>query len=163
MLVPITLPHANVKTYVVKNNQLIGPTTINVTDAVEEAISVKRGDHLLSEQGKKTSADKSEIEVVELEKEAELDGIAVAHELPAAKDDEVVHDQHREGGAVCGEVGLGLDEFKVFSMVTVDGHIGFVEDGPQCEAERSVNCRPAYFEPVGVFDSCHCVRWRWRG
>lgn len=38
---------------------------------------------------------------MELEKEVELDGIAVAHEFPAAKDDEVVHDQHRESGAVC--------------------------------------------------------------
>lgn len=67
---------------------------------------------------------------MELKEEAELEGLARAHELSSAEDDEVVHYQHRESGAVCGKAGLCLDEFEVFSVVSIDGHVGFVEDGP---------------------------------
>jgi hypothetical protein len=101
-----------------------------VAYAVEQSIVVQRRDHLLGEKGKETSTDKGEVEVVEFEEEAELDGVAGAHELSTTKDDEVVHDQHRERSAICREVCLCLDELEVFRMVSVDSDISLIEDGP---------------------------------
>lgn len=79
-------------TYVVQNDQGLGPTALLVAHGEKEATPRNGGDKLLNEKSQESAADKGQVEVVDQEERPQLEGLAVAHQLPATKDYNVVND-----------------------------------------------------------------------
>lgn len=79
-------------THIVEDNERLGPAAIDVADGVEDALANESREELLNEQRQEDTTDGGEVEVVDEEERLELEGLAVAHQLPAAKDDGVVND-----------------------------------------------------------------------
>jgi hypothetical protein len=120
---------------------------------VEDAVSDNLGQELLDEQNQEKTADQGQVEVVDLEEEAELEGLATTHELSATKDDDVVADEH--GGRLLegSHGGLSRDEAEVLGLVALDRGEGLFEDGPQLETEGTIKSGRAVADPFG---SRHC-------
>lgn len=141
------------QTYVVEDNQGLGPAAIVVADGVEDAAASNGGHKLLNEEDEKDTADGSQVEVVDEEQRLELEGLAVAHVLAAAKDDGVV-DDNEDGGRLEGRHG-GLERHKLelVGRVAGDGSPGLVEDGPQVDAKGAIDRRHGdLFEKRGHFE-----------
>lgn len=77
-------------TYVVEDDKLVGPSTLVRADGVENAIVVDLRDELLQEEKQQSSGDGGKVKVVDHEWAVQLEGWAVAHELAASKDNNVV-------------------------------------------------------------------------
>ena len=108
---------------------------------MEDALADNGGQDLLDEKGEQNAADGGQVEVVDQEEGAQLEGLAVAHQLPAAEDDCVVDDdedarllERRHGG------GARL-EAEVLGRVAGDELEGLAEDGPEVDAEGPVQRR----------------------
>lgn len=142
-------------TYVVKNNELVGPATLVGADSVEDAVSDELGQKLLDEQKQEKTTDQGQVEVVDLEEEVELEGLATTHELSATKDDDVVANEH--GGRLLegSHRGLSGDKAEVLGLVALDRNEGLLKDGPQLETEGTVKSGHAVADPFG---SRHCCR-----
>lgn len=97
---------------------------------MEDAAANDNGEKLLNEESQEDSADGGQVEVVNQEKRAQLEGLAVAHELATAEDDGVVDDDEDAGLLESGHGRLAGDEFEVFGRVADDGLKGLAEDGP---------------------------------
>ena len=82
-----------IRTYVVKSNELRSPATIICANCMEKATSRQGGDQLLEKQKQEYTANCSQVEVVNLENAIELERLSVPHQLPPAKDDDVVGDE----------------------------------------------------------------------
>lgn len=136
-------------TYVVKNNELVGPATIVGADSVEDAISDNLGQELLDEQDEEKTADQGEVKVVNLEEEAELERLATTHKLSTTEDDDVVANEH--GGRLLegSHGGLARDKAEVLRLVALDRGKGLFEDGPQLETEGTVKGGHAVADPFG--------------
>lgn len=117
-------------TYVVENNERLGPAAIVLANGVEDATTNNGRDELLEEEQQKRQADGGEVEVVNQEQRLELEGLTVAHKLPTAKDDGVV-DGDEDGGRLERRHGsLERHELEVGDRVAHDGRPGLVEDRP---------------------------------
>ncbi len=77
-------------TYIVQHDELRSPTAVGVADGVEDAIPSQGRDQLLQEKQEQNRADGCEVEVVDLEKAVQLQRRSLPHQLPSAKDDQVV-------------------------------------------------------------------------
>lgn len=88
------------------------------------------GNELLNEEGEQDSADEGEVEVVDDEEGVELEGLAVAHDLAADEDDDVVRDEGGGGLGQAGHWGLAGDEIEAGGLVAAQGLEGPGEDGP---------------------------------
>lgn len=122
---------------------------------MENAVSDNLGQELLNKQDEEKTADQGQVEVVDLEEEVELEGLATTHELSATEDDDVVADEH--GGSLLegSHWGLSRDEAEVLGLVALDRGEGLLEDGPQLETEGTVKRGHAVADPFG---GRHC--WR---
>ena len=60
----------------------------------------------------------------------ELEGLAVAHELPTTEDDTVVDSDEDGGRLECRHGRLERHELEVVGRVAHNGRPGLVEDGP---------------------------------
>jgi len=116
--------------YVVENDQGARPAAIAVADGIEDSLAHDGGEQLLNEEGQQDSADRGQVEVVDQEERLQLEGFSVAHQAPAAEDDDVVdHDedaglpQRRHGRGACSEP-------EVIGGIAHDQLEGLVEDGP---------------------------------
>jgi hypothetical protein len=78
------------ETYVVQDDQGLGPTALSMANGMEQTMTNNSRQNLLNEQSKQNGADGGEVEVVDQEKSAQLERLAVAHHLAAAEDDEIV-------------------------------------------------------------------------
>ena len=85
-------PEEQVFTYVIEDNERLSPATIHVADCVEDAAANNGGEELLNEESEETGADHGQEKVVDQEEALELEGLAVAHNLAATEDDNVVDD-----------------------------------------------------------------------
>jgi hypothetical protein len=119
-----------VSTYVVKDDQLVRPSTLVVANSEEKPLPRENGDQLLREERKESPADGREVKVVHLEQEVELERLPLAHKLPTAEDYDVVGDKRHyadlEGRKRC----LSLYEAEVLWLVPGDGLEALFEDGP---------------------------------
>lgn len=128
-------------THVVQHNQGLGPTAIVVADRVEDAMANDGGQELLNEESQEDAADGGEVEVVDEEQRLELEGLAVAHQLATAEDDDVVDDDE-DGARLEGRQGrLKRHKLELIGRVAEDGGPCLVEDGPQVDAEGAVERR----------------------
>jgi hypothetical protein len=142
------------ETYVVENDKLVGPAALVVADGEEDTVPGDRGDQLLGEEGQQDTADGREVEVVHLEQEVELERLASAHQLPTAKDDDVVCDERSGARLERRERRLAGDEAEVLGLVASNGLEDLLEDGPQGDAEGAVKRGRADLEPFWL---THCV------
>lgn len=118
---------------------MVGPSTLHVADSKEKALVVQSWDQLLSEEGQQDGADRSEVEVVDHKGSIELECWAVAHQLAAAENYNVVCENQRRGllhGRHWGDMGL---EIEVLRVVSLDGREGLVKDGPEVDAKGAVD------------------------
>jgi hypothetical protein len=138
-----------VSTYVVKDDQLVRPSTLVVANSEEKPLPRENGDQLLREERKESPADGREVKVVHLEQEVELEWLAVAHQLPSAKDDNVVCKKCDGACLERRERGLAGDEAEVLRLVANNWLESCLEDGPQLEAEGAVERRDAIVDPRG--------------
>lgn len=77
-------------TYIVENDQLIGPAALGVADGMEETMVVESRNQLLNKEHQQYPTNSSEVEVVDLEDGIQLERFPTAHQLPPTKDYEVV-------------------------------------------------------------------------
>lgn len=84
-------------THVVQNDHGLRPTTIAVTNGVEDTIVVELRNKLLNEENQKDAADGGQVEIVDEEERLELERLAIAHQLATTKDDHVVDDDEDRG------------------------------------------------------------------
>jgi len=148
---------SSTSTYIIQYHQLVRPSAVMVTNGEEDAVTAHDGNQLLSEEQKEYSADGREVEVVHLEQEAKFEGRALAHNLPPTKDDNVVCE---ENGGACLERRhrrLAGHESEVLRLVAHGRFIALLEDGPQLQAKRAVECRHAVLYPF------RCLHCGWRG
>lgn len=89
------------RTHIVQNNQLISPSTLVRANGKEDSTSCNRGQQLLHKQRQQDSRNGSEVKVVDLEEEVQLQWLAFPHNLASTEDDDVVGDQHRACRNVC--------------------------------------------------------------
>jgi hypothetical protein len=145
-----------VNTYVIQDHQLVRPAALVVADGEENAMTGDNGNQLLSEQHQKYPADGREVEVVQLEQEAELEGWPVAHQFPPAEDYNVVCDQDSSACFESRDGGLAGHESKVLRLVAHGRLVDLLEDGPYREAERTVESRHTEFNPLGSLHGARC-------
>ena len=119
-----------------------------IADGEEQALAGDRGNQLLCEQGKQYSADGCEVEVVQFEEKAQFERLALAHQLPAAEDYNVVCDERNSARLECGERCLARDEAEVLRLVADNGLKGLLENRPELQAERPIERRRAELDPV---------------
>lgn len=101
-----------------------------MADGVEDTAADNNGEKLLNEESQEDSADGGQVEVVDQEERAQLEGLAVAHKLATAEDDGVVDDNEDAGLLQSGHGRLAGNESEVLGRVAGDGLKGLAEDGP---------------------------------
>lgn len=145
------------ESYIVQNDKLIRPSAIVVANSKEKSLPRNDGNQLLGKKRKQYPTNSREVEVVDLEEKVELEGLAVAHQLSAAEDNNVVCDERDcaclEGRKRC----LALYESEILGFVASDGLEDSLKDGPELKAKRAVERRRAVLDPVGF---AHCARLR---
>jgi hypothetical protein len=115
---------------VVENNQFVRPATLVVADGKEKALANYNGKQLLNEERQQYTADGGEIEVVHLEQKVQLERLAVAHQLAAAKDYNVVCEKCDGACFERGERCLAGHEAEVVRFVADNWLKYGFEDGP---------------------------------
>lgn len=100
------------------------------TDGKEDTLADNSGQKLLNEESQEEAADGGQVEVVDEEERLELEGLAVAHQLSAAKDDEVVDDDEDGRRLQSGHGSPKGHELEVIGRVANDGREELVKDGP---------------------------------
>lgn len=117
-------------TYVVQDNQRLGPSTFSPADGVEKSIVVDRGNKLLNEESQEDSADGSKVEVVDHERTVELEGWTVTHQFPSTEDDNVVGHNHEPRLLQRGHWGNVRLEVEILGMVALHSREDLVEVRP---------------------------------
>lgn len=110
-----------------------------VADGVEDAVADNGRDELLNEEGKEDTADGREVKVVDEEERLELEGLAVAHEGAAAKDDGIVDDDEDGRRLEGGHGRLKGHKLELVDGVADDGRPGLVKDGPEVDAKGAIH------------------------
>lgn len=85
---------------------------------------------LLNEESQETTADGSEVEVVDHEQTIQLEGWTIAHQLSAPKNDYVVCDDHQSTLLDGRHRRHTRFEFEVLWVVALDGREDLVEEWP---------------------------------
>lgn len=101
-----------------------------VADGKEDTLADNSGQKLLNEESQEEAADGGQVEVVDEEERLELKGLAVAHQLSAAEDDEVVNDDEDGRRLQRGHGSLKGHKLEVIGRVANDGREELVKDGP---------------------------------
>jgi len=117
-------------TYVVENNERLSPTTVVVTDSVENAVVPESGDQLLQEQDQQDTTDDSQDQVVDHEESVKLEGGEFLHDLTATENNHVVGNHHHRGLLKSGHGGHTLLELELAGRVSNDLFKGLIEDRP---------------------------------
>ena len=101
-----------------------------VANGMEDASSDNCRQQLLNEEGQQYAGDGSEVEVVDQEKGLELEGFAVAHELAATENNDIVQDDENACLLKSGHWRLPGDEAELADGITGEKSPCFVKDGP---------------------------------
>jgi hypothetical protein len=125
-------------THVVENNQGLSPAALVIADGMENTAADNGRHKLLNEENQKDAADSGKVEVVDQEQGLELEGLTVAHELAASKDDGIVDDNEDRSGLQSRHRSLEWDEFEFAGRVADNGSPGLVKDRPQMDAKGAV-------------------------
>ena len=77
-------------TYVVQDHKGLSPATLGIADSMEDAATDNGGKKLLNEESQESTADQSQVEVVDEEETLELEGLTVAHPFATTEDDGII-------------------------------------------------------------------------
>lgn len=117
-------------THIVQNDKRPRPSTVVVTDSIEDTMSPDSREKLLNEESQESAADQGEVKVVDHEKRVELEGRSVLHELTATKDDDIVGNE-RNGGFLESRHGRhAFFKAKLAGRIAHHQLEGLVEDRP---------------------------------
>jgi hypothetical protein len=150
------------RTYVVKQDQLVGPATIEVANGVENTVPDQRREQLLNEESQKTTADDGQVEVVDLERTVQAEGCAVPHELAASQNDGVVCNERQNRLFVRRHDGVAGHELELLGRVAKHLLPRGGEDGPEGDAKGTVESRHTDLEVGEGRHAGGCV-WLERG
>lgn len=134
------------KTHVVKQDELVGPAAIEITDSVEETVPDQGGEKLLNEESQKTTADDGEVQVVDLERTVQAEGRAAPHELTTTQNDDVVCDERNDRLFVCRHEDFSLLELELLGWVAKHLLPCGGENGPEGDAKGTVESRKTDLE-----------------
>lgn len=118
------------KTYVVEDDQGLSPAAVDVADRIEDTTAHNSRQKLLNEENQQDSANSGQVEVVDQKEGLQLEGFAVAHELPPAEYDSVVDDDEDAGLLKRRHGGFARNKSEVLGRVADDSLEGLAEDGP---------------------------------
>ena len=116
--------------YIVNDNEGLSPTTIVITDSVEDTVSPDRRQQLFNEQSQQSPADQSQVEVVDHEQCVELERRTALHDFATSKDNDIVGNEHDTGRLDGREGGLAADELELARGIAHDILERLVEDRP---------------------------------
>lgn len=116
--------------YIVNDNEGLSPSTIVVTNSVEDTVSPDRGQQLFNEQRQQSSADQGQVEVVDHEQCVELERRTALHDFATSEDNDIVGNEHDTGRLDGREGGLAADELELARGIAHDILERLVEDGP---------------------------------
>ena len=120
----------SIGTYVVQNNERLGPSTLVVTDGEEDTMSPNSRHQLLNEESQQCATDQSQVQVVDHEQGVQLQGSALLHELPATEDDDIVGDEKDGRRLEGGKRSDTLDKLEFAGRIADDLLEGLVKDRP---------------------------------
>lgn len=118
-----------------------------IADSVENTVSDQCREELLDEKNQKGAGDGGQVEVVNLEQPVQLDRLASTHNLPTSQDDDIVRNERHRGLSESGHGCNALDELELLSWVAENHLPDIAEDGPDGDAEGSIESGKAHFEP----------------
>jgi hypothetical protein len=148
-------------TYVVKQDQLVGPATVEVADGVENTVPDEGGEQLLNEESQKTTADDGQVEVVDLERAVQAEGCAVPHELAASQNNGVVCNERQDRLFVRRHDGVAGHELELLGRVAKHLLPRGGEDGPEGDAKGTVEGRHTDLEVGEGRHAGGCVGGVW--
>lgn len=117
-------------TYIVDDDKGLGPSTIVMTDGMEDATSNNGREQLFNEEGQEDRRNGRQVEVVDQEKSLELEGLAVAHELSTAENDSVVDQNEYARLFQCRHGRDTWHELELIRRIPGERSPCLVEDGP---------------------------------
>lgn len=125
-------------TYIVQDNEGLSPTAVSIADGMENTAANDGRQKLLNVQGQKNTTDNGQVQVVDEEERLELEGLTVAHELAASKNDDVVDDDEDGRGLECRHGRLEGDELELAGGISHHSRPCLVEDGPEMDSKGAV-------------------------
>lgn len=117
-------------TYIVDNNEGLGPSTFVVADSEEDTVSPDCRQQLLDEKGQQSTADNGQVEIVNHEQCVELERRTALHDLPASEDNNIVGDEHDRSILHGGHGGYTTGELELTRRISHHILKSLVEDGP---------------------------------
>ena len=112
--------------YIVQHHQLPGPTSIIVTNGIENTVSNKSGEELFNEEGQETTTNDGQVEIVNHEGAIENKWLTMLHQFSPAKDYNIVCDQSSCRLFQSGHWSNARDKFEVIGGVAEDGRVTLV-------------------------------------
>jgi hypothetical protein len=135
-----------VSTHVVKKDELVGPAAVEITDSVEDAVPDQGREKLLNEESQKTTTDDCQVQVVDLERTVQAESRTAPHELTTAQNDGVVYNERNDRLFVCRHESAAGHEAELLGRVAKHLLPCGGEDGPESDAEGTVESRKADLE-----------------
>ena len=117
-------------TYIVDDNEGLGPSTFVVADSEEDTVSPDCRQQLLDEKGQQSTADNGQVEIVNHEQCVELERRTALHDLPASEDNNIVGDEHDRSILHGGHGGYTTGELELTRRISHHILKSLVEDGP---------------------------------
>jgi hypothetical protein len=127
------------ETYVVQDDKGLSPSTLGIADSMEDTATDNGGKKLLNEESQESTADQSQVEIVNEEETLELEGLTVAHPFATTEDDGVVDNNEDRCRLESGHGGLERHKLEVIGGVANNSSECLVKDGPQVNAKRPVD------------------------
>lgn len=118
-----------------------------MADSMEDPIPPQLRYQLLRKQRQQNAADRGKVEVMNLKQPVQRVRRATPHNLPPSKYYNVVGYQHRCGRFQRRHRRLPRHKSEVLRLVAFDGFECFLEDGPELQAERTIERRHAILDP----------------
>lgn len=125
--------------YVVQDNEGLCPAAISIADGVESSTANNGGKQLLNEKHQDDGADNREDKIVNQKESLQLEGLPVAHQLSATKNDEIV-DGDKNGSVSQRRHGrLANDKLELIRGIPCHILKRLVKERPQVDAKRPVH------------------------
>lgn len=117
-------------TYIVDDNEGLGPSTFVVADSEEDTVSPDSRQQLFDEKSQQSTADNGQVEIVNHEGCVELECGTALHDLSASEDNNIVGDEHDRSLLHGGHRGHTTGELELTRRISYHILKSLVEDGP---------------------------------
>ena len=117
-------------TYIVDDNEGLGPSTFVVADSEEDTVSPDCRQQLFDEKSQQSTADNGQVEIVNHEQGVELERGTALHDLPAPEDNNIVGDEHDRSILHGGHGRHTTGELELTRRISHHILKSLVEDGP---------------------------------